>query len=261
MAVDGQAPAFFKRLTRGGVRCARCWPPPPGLPVHVQRLYSPKAVYILAAELAGMTEFIVWPQHRGQPLPLPPGLCETGLRHRRPALQGRPVPLRPAAGLVLCLLVTLGQNYQAFLEQRIDWIGVISTHLAIPLFLAFWIGHRLLRKSRWIPYATCATAAGRQRRAARRAFLTRRGRPACRAGHPLPPRRPAAPSSAPGTPRSASTSASREPTATRSACPGPFWRAHAETRRHRQACMRAHLWPAPGRCGLVRQLGPGRAGP
>ena len=28
MAVDGQAPAFFKRLTRGGVRCARCWPPP-----------------------------------------------------------------------------------------------------------------------------------------------------------------------------------------------------------------------------------------
>jgi len=53
---------------------------------------------------------------------------------------------------VLCLVVTLGQNYQAFLEERIDWIGVVSTYLAIPLFLGLWIGHRLLRGSRWVKY-------------------------------------------------------------------------------------------------------------
>ncbi|MCY1203857.1 hypothetical protein D9M72_153620 [compost metagenome] len=30
---------------------------------------------------------------------------------------------------------------------------MVSTYLAIPLFLALWIGHRLVRKSRWIRYA------------------------------------------------------------------------------------------------------------
>jgi len=61
-------------------------------------------------------------------------------------------PFGPLLAFVLCLVVTLGQNYQAFLEERIDWIGVVSTYLAIPLFLALWIGHRVVKRSRWVRY-------------------------------------------------------------------------------------------------------------
>ena len=61
MAVDGQAPAFFKRLTRGGVPLRAL------LATTVLAclcmfsvVYSPKAVYIWLLNFAGMTEFIVW---------------------------------------------------------------------------------------------------------------------------------------------------------------------------------------------------------
>ncbi|KAG1068688.1 hypothetical protein G6F40_017668 [Rhizopus arrhizus] len=62
-------------------------------------------------------------------------------------------PFGPIFAFVLCLVITLGQNYQAFLEERIDWIGVVSTYLAIPLFMALWIGHRVVKRSRWVKYA------------------------------------------------------------------------------------------------------------
>ena len=33
-------------------------------------------------------------------------------------------PLGPIFAFVLCLIITLGQNYQAFLNDSIDWYGV-----------------------------------------------------------------------------------------------------------------------------------------
>lgn len=54
---------------------------------------------------------------------------------------------------MLCLVVTLGQNYQAFLEDRIDWGGVVSTYLGIPLFLVFWLGYWLVKRKTWVSYA------------------------------------------------------------------------------------------------------------
>ncbi|MBP6706412.1 MAG: amino acid permease [Achromobacter sp.] len=154
MAVDGQAPAFFKRLTRGGVPLRAL------LATTVLAclcmfsvVYSPKAVYIWLLNFAGMTEFIVWLSIAVSHYRFRQGYVKQGYDTADLPYKAGLFPFGPLLAFVLCLLVTLGQNYQAFLEQRIDWIGVISTYLAIPLFLAFWIGHRLLRKSRWIPYA------------------------------------------------------------------------------------------------------------
>ena len=124
-----------------------------GLPVHVQRGLQPKAVYIWLLNFAGMTEFIVWLSIAVSHYRFRQGYVKQGYDTADLPYKAGLFPFGPLLAFVLCLLVTLGQNYQAFLEQRIDWIGVISTYLAIPLFLAFWIGHRLLRKSRWIPYA------------------------------------------------------------------------------------------------------------
>ncbi len=53
---------------------------------------------------------------------------------------------------ILCLTITLGQNYQAFLEDRIDWVGVTATYIGIPLFLAIWFGYKIARKTTFIRY-------------------------------------------------------------------------------------------------------------
>ncbi|MCY1311957.1 hypothetical protein D9M69_704840 [compost metagenome] len=53
---------------------------------------------------------------------------------------------------MLCLVITLGQNYQAFLQDKIDWGGVVATYIGIPLFLLIWAGYRLTRGSRFVSY-------------------------------------------------------------------------------------------------------------
>jgi len=52
----------------------------------------------------------------------------------------------------LCLIITLGQNYQAFLADKIDWYGVAATYIGIPLFLLIWLGYRMVRGGHIIRY-------------------------------------------------------------------------------------------------------------
>jgi len=115
-------------------------------------VYSPKAVYIWLLNFAGMTEFIVWLSIAVSHYRFRQGYVKHGYDTADLPYKAGLFPFGPLLAFVLCLVVTLGQNYQAFLEERIDWIGVVSTYLAIPLFLGLWIGHRLLRGSRWVKY-------------------------------------------------------------------------------------------------------------
>ncbi|MCV6902322.1 MAG: amino acid permease [Achromobacter xylosoxidans] len=153
MAVEGQAPAVFKRLTGNGVPLyALLATTALACLCMFSVVYSPKAVYIWLLNFAGMTEFIVWLSIAVSHYRFRQGYVKHGYDTANLPYKAGLFPFGPLLAFVLCLLVTLGQNYQAFLDERIDWIGVVSTYLAIPLFLAFWIGHRLVKKSRWIRY-------------------------------------------------------------------------------------------------------------
>ncbi|ONX92128.1 lysine transporter, partial [Burkholderia cenocepacia] len=61
-------------------------------------------------------------------------------------------PFGPLFAFVLCLVIALGQDYQAFLANRIDWAGVAATYVGIPLFVVVWLGFRFLKKSRFVRY-------------------------------------------------------------------------------------------------------------
>ncbi|MDU6412328.1 MAG: lysine transporter, partial [Yersiniaceae bacterium] len=52
----------------------------------------------------------------------------------------------------LCLVITLGQNYQAFLEDQIDWTSVAATYIGIPLFLLIWFGYKLTKGTKVVKY-------------------------------------------------------------------------------------------------------------
>jgi lysine-specific permease len=154
MATEGNAPRIFSRLTQNGVPLvALIGSTLVASLCLISSLYSPQAVYIWLLNLAGMTEFIVWL-----------GIAVSHYRFRRGyVMHGHDVgllpykagafPFGPIFAFVLCLVVTLGQNYQAFLEDRIDWGSVVSTYLGIPLFLLFWLGYWLVKRKTWISYA------------------------------------------------------------------------------------------------------------
>lgn len=50
------------------------------------------------------------------------------------------------------MVITLGQNYEAFMADRIDWTGVVATYIGLPLFLLIWGGYRLVKGTHIVQY-------------------------------------------------------------------------------------------------------------
>ncbi len=153
LAREGKAPAWFARVTAHGVPlrallattaiAALCF---------LSFVFSPNEVYIWLLNTSGMTGFIAWL-----------GIALSHYRFRRGYLkQGGQLadlpyvspffPFGPLFAFTLCLIITLGQNYEAFLQDRIDWVGAAATYIGIPLFLLIWAGYRLTRGSRFVRY-------------------------------------------------------------------------------------------------------------
>lgn len=146
LAVEGKAPRIFARVTANGVPRMALWATAvvAGL-CFFSFVFSPQKVYIWLLNASGMTGFIAWL-----------GIALSHYRFRKGyAAQGRDLgalpyraglfPLGPVFAFLLCLVITLGQNYQAFLNDRIDWAGVVATYIGLPLFFAIWLGYRLVR--------------------------------------------------------------------------------------------------------------------
>ena len=154
LACEGKAPKVFSKVSSTGVPllalvataaiAALCF---------FSFVFSPTAVYIWLLNTSGMTGFIAWL-----------GIAISHYRFRRGyvAQGGKLVdlpyvspffPFGPIFAFVVCLVITLGQNYQAFLEDDINWMSVVATYIGIPLFLLIWAGYRLARGSRFVRYA------------------------------------------------------------------------------------------------------------
>ena len=70
-------------------------------------------------------------------------------------------PFGPLFAFALCLAITLGQNYQAFVGETIDWTGLVATYVSLPLFLVIWWGYRLKNGSRFVRYEEMDVTSGR----------------------------------------------------------------------------------------------------
>ena len=105
--------------------------------------------YIIAA--SGLTGFIAWL-----------GIALSHYRFRRAYVaQGRDLnqlvyrakwfPLGPILALILCVLVILGQDTDLVLHGNVDWNAITITYMGVPIFLAFYLYHKLRYKTRLIP--------------------------------------------------------------------------------------------------------------
>ncbi|CAO96326.1 amino acid permease [Erwinia tasmaniensis] len=154
LASEGKAPRIFARLSKGGVPRNALYATTvvAGL-CFLTSMFGNQTVYLWLLNTSGMTGFIAWL-----------GIAISHYRFRKGyMMQGHDLselpyrsgffPFGPIFAFVLCLMITLGQNYQAFLADRIDWYGVTATYVGIPLFLLIWLGFRLTRKSRFVKYS------------------------------------------------------------------------------------------------------------
>jgi lysine-specific permease len=52
-------------------------------------------------------------------------------------------PFGPLLALAMCTFVIVGQNYEALIGNR-DIVALLSSYIGLPLFLALWVGHKLV---------------------------------------------------------------------------------------------------------------------
>ena len=150
MALKGQAPAIFARVTKGGV---------PGYAMAVTTVTAALGfltqlvfndAYIWLVNIVGISGIIMWL-----------GIAVSHLRFRRAYwLQGYRLedlpyrspfyPVGPIIAFIMCLVVMAGQNYEAVIHGQV-W-EVASSYIGLPLFGLVWWGYHLVRKDRLVSF-------------------------------------------------------------------------------------------------------------
>ncbi|EPL8094755.1 amino acid permease [Morganella morganii] len=153
LAKSGKAPKLFAKLSKGGVpRNALIATTVIAALCFLTSMFGNQSVYLWLLNASGMTGFIAWL-----------GIAISHYRFRRGYIkQGYDLndlpyrsgffPVGPIFAFILCLTITLGQNYEAFLQDQIDWVGVVATYIGLPLFFAIWFGYKIVKRTKFVRY-------------------------------------------------------------------------------------------------------------
>lgn len=153
LALEGKAPKIFKKLSASGVpRNALYATTIVAMLCFLTSLFPNDVVYTWLLSLSGMTGFIAWlgiaiSHYRFRKGMMAQGLDLSILPYRASAF-----PFGPVFAFILCMIITLGQNYSAFMADTIDWPGVVATYIGIPLFLGIMFGYKLVKKTKIVKY-------------------------------------------------------------------------------------------------------------
>lgn len=154
LAKERKAPKLFSRIARNGVPhnaliastivASLCF---------LTSLFDDKRIYLWLLNLSGMTGFIAWLGIAISHYRFRKGYVAQGRDLAKLPYRAKLFPFGPIFAFILCLIITLGQNYRAFLEEKIDWYGVLATYIGLPLFLFIWFGYNLLKKTKLVKYS------------------------------------------------------------------------------------------------------------
>ncbi|KAJ1954703.1 hypothetical protein EC988_002287 [Linderina pennispora] len=160
LAKEGKAPRIFRKVTKGGVPIwalsfTAFW----SMAIFLISLAGNQVVYVFLINLAGLSGIVFW---------LGIGLCHWRF-HRAYVAQGydvKDLPYRaalfPFGPMYACFLLTviiIGQGYGT-IWPSFDAAGFVSTYLALPLFLIFWLGWKYYKKTKWVSLMECDLVTG-----------------------------------------------------------------------------------------------------
>lgn len=153
LAKEGKAPRLFAKITRFGVPLYALIATTIVAALCFFTTAIPNAkVYEWLLNLSGMTGFIAWLAIALSHYRFRRGYVKQGRDLNALPFKSPFFPFAPLFAFIICLTITLGQNYEAFLADNIDWIGVTATYVGIPLFLIILFAHKLIKKTKWVRY-------------------------------------------------------------------------------------------------------------
>lgn len=152
LAQEGKAPSVFLRVNKRGVPVpALLATTAIGLFAFLTSLVGKGVAYNWLINISGISGFIAWI-----------GIAICHYRFRRAfkaqgiSLDAIPFkatlfPFGPIFAFLVCVFVTLGQNYEAFLGESIDWGSILASYIGIPVFLLTLCIYKWVKKTKLIP--------------------------------------------------------------------------------------------------------------
>jgi lysine-specific permease len=156
LAKEGKAPKVFAKVNSRGVPTnALLLTTLIGAFAFFASLFGDGTIYTWLLNASGMSGFIAWL-----------GIAVSHYRFRKAYVaQGRDLsdltyrakwfPFGPIFAFVICLIVTLGQNYTAFMGAEIDWNGILVSYIGLPLFLLVWFTYKYKHNTKIVPLEEC----------------------------------------------------------------------------------------------------------
>lgn len=153
LAKDGKAPKLFTRLSKNGVpHFALFATTIIAMLCFLTSMFENQQVYLWLLNLSGMTGFIAWLGIAISQYRFRRGLMAQGYDLFHLPYRANAFPFGPIFAFVLCTVITIGQNYQAFLQDKIDWNGVIATYIGLPIFFLIMLSYKFINKTKFVRY-------------------------------------------------------------------------------------------------------------
>ncbi|WP_285768286.1 amino acid permease [Peribacillus sp. SI8-4] len=156
LARDGKAPKFLGKLDKRGVPVnALIVTALVGCLAFLASFFGDGVVYIWLLNASGMAGFVTWvgiaiAHYRFRKAYSAQGLDLNDLPYRALGF-----PFGPIFALVLCIIIIIGQGYQAFSSDGIDWNSMFVSYIGLFLFFVLWFGYKWKHKTKIIPLEEC----------------------------------------------------------------------------------------------------------
>ncbi|WP_251029114.1 MULTISPECIES: amino acid permease [unclassified Bacillus (in: firmicutes)] len=156
LARDGKAPKFLGKLDKRGVPVnALIVTSLVGCVAFLASFFGDGVVYIWLLNASGMAGFVTWVGIAIAHYRFRKAYAAQGLDWNDLPFRAKGFPFGPIFALVLCIIIIIGQGYQAFSSDGIDWNSMFVSYIGLILFFVLWFGYKIKHKTKIIPLEEC----------------------------------------------------------------------------------------------------------
>lgn len=156
LARDGKAPKFLGKLDKRGVPVnALIVTSLVGCVAFLASFFGDGVVYIWLLNASGMAGFVTWVGIAIAHYRFRKAYAVQGLDMNALPFRAKGFPFGPIFALVLCIIIIIGQGYQAFSSDGIDWNSMFVSYIGLILFFVLWFGYKIKHKTKIIPLEEC----------------------------------------------------------------------------------------------------------
>ncbi|WP_392388275.1 amino acid permease [Bacillus toyonensis] len=156
LAKEGKAPKSLLKLNKNGIPInALIITSLVGMLAFLSSFWGEGVVFMWLLNSSGLSGFLSW---------IGIALCHYRFRKAYMA-QGKDInnlpykakwfPFSPIISIILCMIIIVGQEYNAILKMEISWINLCMTYSSVVIFFIIWFGYKIKYKTKLIDLKNC----------------------------------------------------------------------------------------------------------